>query len=401
MELTTLPPCRWRSTADGPALVSCASPKLSADPGGIPAAVCLSCYCRDHAPLAPSPPPVTRSLPPEPAQIAPACSRRGAATGETAQCGTCRAGTRVKEFACTLHGRCTIDRQAPGVQMCAGCQDRRPPEVNHPLITLSGEFPHSETRTGRDDHTTVQAPVRRTFPVRHCLYHVWPLASGAAAWRRCCAMLAARAGLFTGRKIVAVATGPGAEGTAAVRAALPGWEVIEAENDPKLREAKTLPLLLGRLDMADPDAAVFFGHAKGVTRPWNAGVTCHPWAWLLHEALLDHWPAVEASLAAFPITGAMKKLGRGFVGSRSSWHYSGSFFWARADALVGRAVEQAWYGVESSPGLWFTAEQAGCVFHEGTLATLNLYDPRVLGRVLLEWQWWRAEHEVQRTVVHA
>jgi hypothetical protein len=322
-----------------------------------------------------------RAAPPGPAEadmpfvrITPACLRRTAGTGETLECKTCAGRTRAKVFGCELHGRCTI-RQDAGVAVCARCPDRQAPsEGGHPLL----EGP--------------PAPAR-TFPVRHGLYHVYPLRSAAPAWRRCCAMLAARTGLFTGRRLCAAATDGRTDSADAVRAALPGWEVIEVQNDPKLREAKTLPVLLDALGGAldDPAAAVFFGHAKGVTRPWNAGVTCHPWAWLLHEALLDFWPAVEASLSRHPITGAFKKVGRGFKDSRSVWHYSGSHFWARASALRGRQVEQQWFGAESSPGLWFTPQEADCLFGGGRVGELDLYDAARFGRAMMEYHWWKAQ----------
>jgi hypothetical protein len=309
-------------------------------------------------------------------RIAPACLRRTAGTGELLECRSCSGKTRAKVFGCTLHGRCTV-RQDAGVAVCAKCPDRRAPaEGGHPLL----------------DGPAAALPVVRPFPVRHGLYHVYPLRSAGPAWRRCCALLAARSALFTGRRVCAAAVNAATESADAVRAALPGWEVLETENDPALREAKTLPVLLEALGDAldDPAAAVWFGHAKGVTRPWNAGVTCHPWAWMLHEVLLDHWPAVEASLSRHPITGAFKKVGRGFKNSQSSWHYSGAFAWLRATALRGRQVERQWFGAESSPGIWFSPQEAGCLFGGGRVGELDLYDMARFQKAMVEYQWWKA-----------
>jgi hypothetical protein len=302
------------------------------------------------------------------------CRHRGAATGETRACSTCTGKKDVPLFTCGVHGGCTLSNLAAGVACCRICPDRDPAPPTHPL----------------DDSPL---PAVRSFPVRHGLYHVYPLRSASPAWQRCCAMLAARTPLFTGRRVCAAAVSAATDSADAVRAALPGWEVLEVANDPGLREARTLPLLLDALGGAldDPAAAVFFGHAKGVTRPWNAGVTCHPWAWMLHEALLDHWPAVEASLSRHPITGAFKKTGRGFKGSASAWHYSGSFFWARAASLRGKAVERQWFGAESSPGIWFSPDEAGCLFGAGRVGELDLYDMARFQKAMVEYQWWRAQ----------
>ncbi len=304
------------------------------------------------------------------------CRHLGGATGELVACPSCKGAVQLKTFACAVHGSCTPAKRAPGTACCVGCGQYEP----------APDYATSHSRA---------AP--RSFPVRHCIYHVCPLSSGAAAWRRCCTMLAARAEMFTGRRIDAAADDQTTEPADVVREALPDFEVIEFANDPRLREALTLPVMLSRLDLADPEAAVFFGHAKGVTRPENKGVTCHPWAWLLHEILLDYWPLVEGSLSASPITGAFKKVGRGFAGSPSAWHYSGAFFWARAPALRGRRVERKWFGAESSPGAWFRPEEAGCLFHEGRVPALDLYSMSYFHNVLTEYQWWKQQHERERT----
>jgi hypothetical protein len=237
---------------------------------------------------------------------------------------------------------------------------------------------------------------------------VYPV-PGNGTWQRACDQLKWRQGLFSrGRKVAAVCTGDGLDAPEAVADHLgPGWEVLPVPNDPALREVATWPHLWGRLaDFADTDDPVFYAHAKAVTRPWNPGVTCHPWARVLFSSLLDFWPVVAAELGRWPIAGSFKKVGSGFQGSASAWHYSGSFFWIRCSEAFKadrwRAIDRRWWGNESWPGCHFLAGHAGVVFKEGTVPDLDNYSPaRFFGHVLPEFREWCAANAHRRTACRA
>ncbi len=250
-----------------------------------------------------------------------------------------------------------------------------------------------------DPHADDPPPAPPGPPRRHLLHHVLPVARNGV-WQRNADQIIARMGLFTGRRVVAVATATPATAKEldppdAVREyyARHAVEVVEVPNNPTLREVATWPALWDRLrEFADTDDAVFYSHAKGVTRPVNPGVTCHPWARMLYASLLDHWPAVEAQLKLWPIAGSFKKVGHGFQGSRSSWHYSGSFFWIRArEAFKAdrvRRIDRRWWGNESWPGCHFPPEHAGVLFHEGRVPALDMYSPAYVRGVLREFETW-------------
>lgn len=54
-----------------------------------------------------------------------ACSLRGEATGQTHKCPACGGrNVQVNEFACRVHGVCTIARLVSGVACCRICEDR-------------------------------------------------------------------------------------------------------------------------------------------------------------------------------------------------------------------------------------------------------------------------------------
>lgn len=307
----------------------------------------------------------------------PHCVHLGGATGETHECGRCPKGrTTLKVFGCARHGRCSLDRATATLAGCADCPDYSPP--------------------GR-------------VAVRDLAYYVLPVA-GNGVWQSNVALLRRNLSLFNGRKVVAVATGGEVktddgirplDPPSAVWAALgPGVDTFELPNQPHLREAAALVPLLEALHAREAGRALFFAHAKGVTRPVNEGVSVHPWTDLLHEASLDYWPAVEEQLASHPVAGAFKKVGRGFAGSKSGWHYSGAFWWARSADLFARdwrRIDRRWWGVESYLGLHFAPSEAGCVFHEGRVPTLDLYSMEYLhGTVLPAWAAWKARHRHQR-----
>lgn len=325
---------------------------------------------------------------PAPAQAPEPCGRLGAPTGRTVECPSCSGRVRLKTFACGLHGECTLGKAAPGVACCQGCPDR---------VVASSQL--SVVSSGSSQLTTDNYP---PVTARDCLYHVHPLGGEAGpVWRQRLGMVVRRAALFDGRRVVAVTSGPGLETDAARRMAREGgFEVAVVANDPNLREAKTLLEVLPLLETTDPGRALFWGHAKGVTRPADVGNSCHPWAIVCHEACLDYWPAVEAQLRRHPITGPFKKRGRCFTGSLSRWHYSGTFWWARSADLFGRRpwreVEAKWFGAESTVGIWYDPEEAGCLFHEGN-SSMDLYQPARLREALVEWAWWRAAHDHERT----
>jgi hypothetical protein len=310
----------------------------------------------------------------------PDCRHLRPPTGETLPCLTCTSKT-AEAHGCALKGRCTKSLLVAGVECCRLCPD-----------------------------------YAAAAPPRDLAYYVAPV-SGNGVWQRNCAKLLRHWHLFTGRKVIAVATGGsvlrdddrgvkrpcGLDPPDAVRAMFAGGgaEILEIENDPALREAKALVPVFERLESREPGRVLFFGHAKGVTRPVNAGVTVHPWADILYDSLLGHWPAVEEVLSRHPLAGSFKKVGHGFQGSASAWHYSGSFCWLRSADLFGRdwrRVDRRWWGSESYPGLHFSVAEAGVVFHEGRVPSLDLYSMDYLrGTVYPAWERWLHENAHRRT----
>jgi len=221
---------------------------------------------------------------------------------------------------------------------------------------------------------------------RHLVYHVLPVA-GNGVWQRGADQLRLRWGLFTGRKVVAVATGESVQLQApdgrtvpldtveAVRRRLPAdAEVLAVPNDPGRWELSSWPLLWSAvLDGADPADVVLYAHAKGVTRPTRISLdryvgTPQLWAEALYRLALDHWPAVEAEfLRGRAVVGPLLKPGYGFAGrpglERSAWHFSGNFWWAKVGGFRWPRIPvpvDPW-GTEAWVGMAYAQHEAGQV----------------------------------------
>jgi hypothetical protein len=279
-----------------------------------------------------------------------------------------------QEYGCSVFGSCRIN-DPRAAHNCATC----------PAYS--------------DDKPTIGTP---NFDTRHLLYHIYPT-QGTGTWQRNLDNLLIRMPLFNGRKVVGIVTDEKCDPPEAVRQYLDGWgcEFVEFPNDPMLREVVTwVPLWEKVIDL---DGCTFYAHAKAVGRQWNPGVSCHLWADMMYETLLDYWPLVQLSLQSHALTGSFKKNGRGFTGCPSRWHYSGSFFWARNDLFrlkKWRDVPRQWWGTEAITGLLYDKNEGGCVFHESVHPVLNIYDPKYLNNVVLpELRRWRQSHQQNRTVI--
>lgn len=233
---------------------------------------------------------------------------------------------------------------------------------------------------------------------RNLIYHLMPVAN-TGVWQWNVEQLRQRWPLFNGRRIIAVVA-PGEsdpyalDSIEAVKSEFDGMdaEFIEVPNVVGLREVASWGQLFERVASNDPTHLTFYAHAKGVTAQVNTGVTVHPWTEILYHTCLDYPSLVEGVLGEHPVAGSFLKVGHGFAGSRSDWHYSGSFYWIRS-AEVGdawRKIERKWWGVESWPSLAFGRKKAGLLFHQDSQRSLDLYRAEYMERTVLpalkEWR---------------
>jgi SAM-dependent methyltransferase len=277
------------------------------------------------------------------------CRHRGDETGDRVQCPTCRGRVQLKVFSCAIHGTCVLEKPNGSVRDCASCADHEP----------GGAVPEAGS-------------------TRHLLFHLYPVRDNEV-WRWHLRKLREKASCFNGKKILALALDYNSESAEAVRRECAGLfdEVLEFPNKPDLREVVSFEELFSRVRSLDPAEAILWGHSKGVGRGPAHGPV-YRWAELQHEIYTD-LGRVLPLLQEYPVVGAFKKLGYGWsdAESLSDWHFSGSWFWARSRDLFAQAdwrrIDRIQAGIESYPSLHFSAEEAGCLFHEGVVPDMNLY----------------------------
>ena len=205
-------------------------------------------------------------------------------------------------------------------------------------------------------------------PRRHLLYHLWPVRG--STWRWNLEQLLQRLELFNGRRLMAIVSDDSSEDAATVQALLAGhgFEFVLMANSPG-GEATSFPRMLQMLAGESLHDVCFYGHAKGVKYEPAFPPAVRRWAEVLYAVTLDHWPSVRAQLDRFAMTGPLRRLGS-FANHRhvGDWHYSGTFFWFRHDAVFGphrrapaHEVPQFYGGVEAWPGVLFKRQQAGCL----------------------------------------
>lgn len=240
----------------------------------------------------------------------------------------------------------------------------------------------------------------------HLAYHLLPV-RGRWAWHA--ERLRSAWHIFTGRKVISVAVGGAVreqetghrlelDSAAAVRAALPAdAELIVVPNQPDRWELPSWGELWDRvLPAADPLDAVFYGHAKGVSRP--AGSTAERWTRILYDLCLRGNKPVDEQMRTFPIVGPLRKVGHFWAAgakagqhppemARSAWHYAGNFWWVRAGAAADRLAavpvpEDRW-GPEAWPGMAFRLEESGNLWSPP--GEFHLYDPAWMARVETEF----------------
>ncbi len=229
---------------------------------------------------------------------------------------------------------------------------------------------------------------RRCLPSWHG-HHVCPLTSNDG-WRQNVRQLLRRQDAFNGKRVAAIACGPGLEPPSAVRRAFAGsrFEFLELPNDPQLREVVSfLPLLLSACNPS-PHEATFYAHTKGNSTAENRLGAIY-WRNAAYHHLLDRWPECMAALGGHACCGIHKMVWPPDARSpyptglrHGQWMFAGTFFWFRNDAVFSHAawrqVPMDRYGAEAWLAGLFAPHQATSMYQrwpEHESPSQSVYDP--------------------------
>lgn len=249
-------------------------------------------------------------------------------------------------------------------------------------------------------------------PKRNLMMHVFPV-SNNEVWRWNVGQIAARQELFTGKRVVAVATmskgkriheRPKAHiSTESAEAVVREFEncgmkidkFMFFENDSKLREVLTWVPMAKEVMSTDPNEITFSCHSKGVTHSMDSVVV--EWTRMQYEVCLDGIASVENALESYAMAGSFRRFGQFATSGNNRWHYSGTYYWFRHSNVFSRpdwsALDARFFGTESWPGKMFTADECACLFAD------NADDPYLKSsfqdRYRKELELWRAARGVQ------
>lgn len=213
---------------------------------------------------------------------------------------------------------------------------------------------------------------------RNLLFYILPLRHSLKVWQWHVEQVRKYLPLFNGRKIVTVAT-PGEANKLAIESIedvreafgedAASIEFIERPNDPALWETPAFAEMLGLVESTDPHEATFYFHAKGVRRAGQDAIRL--WCEEIYRhnlgraddamEALRYWKA--AGIARSPTTPGMGELGYD-----CGWHFAGTGFWFRHDALFAgkcwREITPHSHAVEAYLGTQFRADEVYCLAHD-------------------------------------
>jgi len=200
------------------------------------------------------------------------------------------------------------------------------------------------------------------------LYHVYPNAANDV-WLRNIRQLRKRLGIFNGRKVVAIAVGPGLVHPDLVQQALawPGLECLAVPNDRAVGQVASFRRLLETVFSRDPLEATFYAHTKGVANGCQDPQAIEYWRNAMYAALLDDPARVKQALQHYAAVGACKTVHprqRIFPSgiAWAHWHFAGTFFWFRHDRVFGDFrwpfIPHDYYGAEAWLGGFLEPEEA-------------------------------------------
>ena len=192
------------------------------------------------------------------------------------------------------------------------------------------------------------------------IYHVAPFAK-SDVWQKNVRQLLRRIEMFNGHRIIAIATGEEMAPidevkaefrfSANSRSEIRNPKFLLVPNDRTLRENASFLPLLEAVQSVDPDEATFYAHAKGVTTIGDAEGVMY-WRNLMYHALLDDPEAIKDALTRYAIVGThrMTMPTEYPDGKSGPWHFAGSYFWFRNDALFGERSDVGSWKSELSHG---------------------------------------------------
>lgn len=227
---------------------------------------------------------------------------------------------------------------------------------------------------------------------RNLMFYLLPLRHSGRVWQWHVEQLRRYLPLFNGRRIVTIAT-PGPESKLAIEPAelvrqefgedAESIEFLERPNDADYWELPAFREMLESLASTAADEATFYFHAKGVRRARQGAI--RPWCQEIYRHNLGRIDDAQESLRYWQACGiAARNQDPTNLASRAGgWHFAGTGFWFRHDALFRRPnwreIKPHSHAVEGYLATQFSRDEVFCLAHD---AIGDVYEPAVWQRAI-------------------
>jgi hypothetical protein len=233
-------------------------------------------------------------------------------------------------------------------------------------------------------------------PTRSMMFHLYPLRGKEWNWHRHIEQIRKHQDKFNGKIVIGVGVDAKTATMEQVQQLFQGIRVdhwLKANNN-RLAETLTHVEMLSLLQTDDPNAIIFRGHTKGVTKSKDA--VEQKWAEIMWDGNMD-LPSVEDSLASHGTCGVMRSQTPLVRKKPGDFFFAGSFYWMRAKEMFERDwrwKEQNRWVVEYVPAHLFSFQESACIFHD--LVPSSVLDHAYFAEhVEPEWAAWKLARGLQ------
>jgi hypothetical protein len=191
-----------------------------------------------------------------------------------------------------------------------------------------------------DDGTTVDYVEGETafwqpIEIANLLYHICPFARGRQTWRYDIALLKQHAGWVNGKRIVSIVQGEGCDDADMVLAEFGDFRIdkVIVRLNADVWEMATFPAAIAEVASPAANEAMFYAHAKGVSRQGDELKAAMIWTQAMMVFLFGNREKVLEKLGRYAAVGSFKEA---YGQWGTDWHFSGTFFAIRNDRLFTR-----------------------------------------------------------------
>ena len=232
-------------------------------------------------------------------------------------------------------------------------------------------------------------------PVFNLVWHFWPV---PGTWQWHVEKLNEIIPQIDGQIIIGLAIDSGTSTAKEVQSMFSRRDkitFIESVNHSVLGEVVTTEPAFQMLDVTQ-DSVTLYGHAKGVRSHTRNSDPVRVWTESMYECVTFNLErTVEKMSEGFDMFGAFRTFGPEVLNPRHNWHYSGTFFNFRTQALLKNGVpkfQQKYGGVEAWPGDHIPLSKSWCEFRDNSPFKFQ-YDANLSPQIMSSQLHWESERK--------